>query len=224
MKYFIRKCLLTFALIFVFSITNQAHAQSINSINISPQNPTEQDSIFIMVNCTFSNSSCDSSLNYFSVNNNTISASTTHCMGMLPTTCDATDTFMVQGLPTGSYTFIINVNQGYLPSCTPGIAPGPTDSLTFTVSTSTNIPEITQESQLLIYPNISTGIIFLKSTESLNNADFTIYSIHGKEVFSTKINGSKNRISLNLVPGIYNCTVNIKDEITVVNKLFIKAK
>ncbi|HIF14109.1 MAG TPA: T9SS type A sorting domain-containing protein [Bacteroidetes bacterium] len=199
-------------------------AQSINSINISPQNPTKQDSILIMVNCTFSSSSCDSSLDYLSVNNNIIYASTTHCIGMLPTTCDATDTFVVSGLPAGSYTFMYKVNQGYLPSCTPGIVPGPTDSLTFNVSASTDIPLITQDNDLVIYPSISTGTIFLKSSKGLNNADFTIYSIHGMEVFNTKINGNKVRINLDIEPGVYCYAIKNKGKALGVNKLFIKAK
>jgi len=208
----------------MFGLTNQSHAQSINSINISPQNPSEHDSIFIMVNCTFSSSSCDSSLDYLSVNNDIIYASTTHCMGMLPTTCDATDTFVVSGLPAGSYTFIFNVNQGYLPSCTPGIVPGPTDSLNFNILAYNEIYDVPKKNNVLLYPNFSDGLIFLKSPERFNNADFIVYSIHGKEVFNTKLNGNKVRINLEIKPGIYCYSINNKGKRSGVNKLFIKVK
>ena len=208
----------------MFSLTNQAHAQSINSINISPQNPTEQDSVFIMVSCTFSGSSCDSSLDYLSVSNYIIYASTTHCMGMLPTTCDATDTFVVSGLPAGSYTFIFNVNQGYLPSCTPGIVPGPTDSLIFNVSASTDMPKIAGDNDLLIYPNISTGMIFLKSSAKFFDAEFLVYSINGNEVFKIKTAGQNTRIDLDLEPGLYYCQLKNNHLASGLKKLFITNK
>ena len=224
MKCFIAKCILFLTVIFMFSLTNQSHAQSINSINISPQNPTEQDSVFIMVSCTFSGSSCDSSLDYLSVNNHIIYASTTHCMGMLPTTCDATDTFVVSGLPAGSYTFIVNVNQGYLPSCTPGIVPGPTDSLVFNVAVSNDIPIIARDNELLIYPNISTGMIFLRSPAKFFDAEFVVYSINGNEVFKIKTSGQDTRIDLDLEPGSYYCQLKNNRRASGVKKLFITTK
>ena len=145
--------------------------QTINSLNIFPQNPSEKDSIYITVNSTFSSSSCDTSSNYLSLNNNTISASSIHCLGMASALCDATDTFLIGGLTAGSYTFIINVNQGFLPSCTPGIVPGPTDTLNFNVS----IDMPAGPSELLVVGDSSSNASFIAS-DLLSQAEHGIDS------------------------------------------------
>ena len=200
-----------------------AKAQTINSLNIFPQSPSEKDSIYITVNSTFSSSSCDTSSNYFSLNNNTISASSIHCLGMASALCDATDTFLIGGLTAGSYMFIVNVNQGFLPSCTPGIVPGPTDTLNFNVSTATRVFNAKSEADFLIYPNISNGTINLKFSENFFDTKFVIYSTSGNVVYSAKVHDNDTKISLELKPGLYYSTIRSNQYNFQIKKLFITA-
>jgi hypothetical protein len=67
--------------------------------------------------------------------------------------CSSIDTFMLGQLPVGNYMTHFQLDMGMGPSpCSPGIVPGPTDSIAFTITTSTGLPQIgTQVIQL--YPN-----------------------------------------------------------------------
>ena len=207
----------------LIGLSFQSKGQTINSLNIFPQNPSEQDSIYITVNSTFTNSSCDSSSEYFSMNNNTIYASTTHCIGMASAMCDATDTFLIGGLIAGSYTFIVNVNQGFLPSCTPGIVPGPTDTLKFNVSKATRVFYTKEQTDFLLYPNISNGAFLLKLYNLFDDTEFIVYSTNGEQVYKTKLFNEETKIHLKLAPGLYYCLTRSKQYDSQIKKLFITA-
>jgi len=126
----------------IMLLSLQSYAQWIGSISVSPPNPLSTDTIYVYVSCSFPSGNCDAKTQYISINGNTISAYALHCLGIASFICGETDTFQINPLPPGPYTFIFQVDYGMLPSpCTPGIAPGPVDSVVFHVVAPTGIEQ-----------------------------------------------------------------------------------
>jgi hypothetical protein len=146
-----------------------AKAQFIDQISVFPPNPTTNDEIHFIANCYFGSGTCDQKSQYISINGSEISASAIHCLGMLTYICNETDSFYIGYLPTGTYqvNFQLNAGSGPVP-CTPGIVPGPSDSLTFTVQSATGITEI-GKNQVKIAPNPTRG----KAVISISGTEFT---------------------------------------------------
>jgi hypothetical protein len=118
-----------------------ADAQWINGITYLPPNPTANDSVVFYVSLSFPSGSCDEHTQFHTINGQNVDAYALHCLGMLTVICPYTDTFAVGKLPAGSYWFRFHVDIGGLPSpCTPGINPGPADSIPFLVSPVTALP------------------------------------------------------------------------------------
>ena len=128
-----------------------------------------------------------------------------HCNGQHAFICNTTDTFMINPLPTGTYTFRFGVDAGQGPSpCTPGIVPGPDDSIQFTVNTTTSINT----------PSPTTPEIYLDAAADLLNVglmssgfsdlSIDIYNVLGKKIITKKIIENKSRINVSTLPdGVY---------------------
>ena len=196
---------------FLSSLPLFLHSQTINSITISPANPTEDDTITILANCMFSTAPCDLFTSSFGVNGNIISASALHCVGMLTVMCYETDTFIISPLNYGQYTFIFNLNEGGAPApCTPGIAPGPTDSISFQVSITTSVSDeknvTTSYEQFELYPNPTANNINFNITHNFNSDKkykLNIYSSNGSVVCSHMVREKRGTLCLELDSGIY---------------------
>ena len=123
---------------------------SIISFTISPVYPTETDTVYIYADLMFSSSDCDcfTKIDYLSANS--ITASTQHCLGMLTTTCNTTDTFKINPLAAGTYIFDLTLSSGFGgPPCTPGIVPDDYDTITFYVSSLSATEEHTTNKEIL---------------------------------------------------------------------------
>lgn len=187
-----------------------APAQFINSIGISPQQPTTSDTIYIYPTVSFGYGSCDDHTQFISINGNNISASATHCIGMLTVMCTATDTFKIDPLPAGNYTFHFNVNEGAYPApCIPGIMPGPSDSLNFNVIDLSSIIENNFNNELLyVYPNPSSDYLTIYFKNKNQKRTIELITIEGKVVGNYKTDSDTFRLDTDNLPnGIYLVTV-----------------
>ena len=111
---------------------------SIISLTVFPTYPTETDTVYIYASLSFASSSCPLDVKSHSILGNNIVASTQHCLGMLTAICYNTDTFKINPLSTGTYTFDLTLSSGFGgPPCTPGIVPNDYDTITFYVSSLT---------------------------------------------------------------------------------------
>jgi len=121
-------------LVLVMASTLSLRAQFINSLEVLPANPTTEDTLTLLAHCTFSSMGCAVYTQYINVVGNDIYTQALHCVGMATAMCDYTDTFIVDPVAAGTYRFIFQVDAGFGgPPCTPGIAPGPSDTLVFVV-------------------------------------------------------------------------------------------
>jgi hypothetical protein len=185
-------------------------AQTINSLTVVPANPLPTDTIYVYADCIFPYTGCSDKTQYISANGNTFSAWAMHCMGMLTALCNETDTFKINPLPTGTYTFIFQVDagQGQTP-CTPGIVPGPVDSVIFHVGTSTGIQQHANgipALQLLNGPKQGCFICRMPETAHLPVTLFINNSL-GQRILSTVISSNNQEVDLSaLDAGIYVIT------------------
>ena len=200
------------SLLIILLLANSAsiYAQWITGLHIQPTNPTTADMIHLYADVSFSSGSCNDKSQQQYVSGNHIYGYAIHCNGMLSYICDHTDTFMVNPLPAGNYTFVFNVDAGGAPSpCTPGIVAGPTDSIHFTVTSVTSI-NTNSTSQPEIYLNTSTNIINVDLMNSnYAGKEIQLFNILGKMIISRKIQGSKFNININPIPdGVYIVKIN----------------
>ena len=165
-------------------------SQKINSLSISPASPTEKDTIYVYANCTFSSSDCPPYMKGAPQSGNTFQGYAIHCLGMLAATCTYTDTFKINPLPFGKYSFIFSLNEGQGdPPCTPGIVAGPTDTMAFTVSPTTGINRLSATADL-IYPNPSSDKFYLSKIAGASHIN--VYNLLGElvheQTFQKEIN------------------------------------
>ena len=144
---------------------------SISSFTISPVNPNNTDTVYIYAELWFCCSNCSLEMKSHSVLGNNIVASTQHCLGMLSTICNTTDTFKLNPLAVGTYTFDLTLSSGFGgPPCTAGVLPDDNDVITFNVVTSVEIEEHTTHRKLL-----RTTDVFGRETKQTNQPLFYIY-------------------------------------------------
>ena len=123
---------------------------SISSLTISPTYPTETDTVYIYAELMFSSSNCPLDIKSYIISGNNIAASTQHCLGMLSTICNTTDTFKINPLSAGAYTFDLTLSSGFGgPPCTPGIVPDDYDIITFNVSAFVGVEEYATNKELI---------------------------------------------------------------------------
>ena len=144
---------------------------SISSFSISPVNPNNTDTVYIYAELWFCCSNCSLEMKSHSVLGNNIVASTQHCLGMLSTICNTTDTFKLNPLAVGTYTFDLTLSSGFGgPPCTAGVLPDDNDVITFNVVTSVGIDEHITQKKLL-----RTTDVFGRETKQTNQPLFYIY-------------------------------------------------
>ncbi len=196
-----KKQILFFYFLLLF-ITSKA--QFINGFTIIPANPTSNDSVKILVQMSFPSGDCSDHQQFYSANGNNLVGSAIHCLGPLTVICNYTDTFSVGQLAAGSYKFMFNVNSGGGPSpCTPGIVPGPTDSVSFVVSQAASINELLDENISINYNPLQKKIS-LSFNNPIVKGKVGLYTITGQILQSELLSfPSQNLDVAKLEAGIY---------------------
>ena len=144
---------------------------SISSLTISPANPNNTDTVYIYAELLFTSSGCPLDMKSHSILGNNIVASTQHCLGMLTAICNTTDTFKLNPLAIGTYTFALTLSSGFGgPPCTAGIVPDDNDTISFNVVTAVGIEEQTTKKELLKVTDLLG-----RETKQTNQPLFYIY-------------------------------------------------
>lgn len=188
----------------------RSQGQYIQSLTVLPANPTTTDTITVIADCAFPAGGCDESTQTLFVAGNQIFASALHCIGILTVICYDTDTFKIDPLPAGNYTFHFQLDAGGLPSpCTPGIVPGPSDSTTFVVSPAVGSAEMITQDAVSLYPNPSQNQIrFSGFSEGDFPVAVSVYSIEGKLVLGATLTDMETTMDVATLPdGPYQVSV-----------------
>ena len=145
---------------------------SISSLTISPVNPNNTDTLDSSTLRVFTSSGCPLDMKSHSVLGNNIVASTQHCIGIAAAICNTTDTFKINPLAVGTYTFDLTLSSGAGgPPCTAGIVADDNDVITFNVDNSVGIEEQTTKKELLR----TTDLLGRETTDIKNEVLFYIY-------------------------------------------------
>ena len=176
---------------------------TIQSISIQPASPTVVDTIEIVVDLQFPNSDCILDTSSIGLSGNTYYAYTHHCLGMLTTICNTTDTFLLYPPHTaGNYAIDLTLTSGAAPApCTPGFAIDDNLVLNFTILDIVGSMEIDGE-EFLIYPNPANIFLHVKG-----NYDFVeIADLNGQLLIRHE---NKNELInvMDLQPGFYLCGI-----------------
>lgn len=196
-----KKFILT-SLIALFSIG--ITAQVTTNISVQPANPTNLSPIMILTDMYFPSGGCGEHTQFFTFSGNTIYASALHCLGPLTFICNYTDTFSIGTIAPGNYSFIFNLNSGAgtIP-CSPGIVPGPTDTLNFVVSTATAISDYTSQQPKLTY-NSTLKTLQLSGFDQIRSGKLSMYSSEGKLMLIEKpASGTAQIVLSGLQAGLY---------------------
>ena len=156
-----------FLLILFLVSSSFAQAQYILSMQVTPANPTVNNPVTIIAECAFPSGDCYDKTTGFSVNGNHIYANALHCLGLATFICTEPDTFIIPPLTAGTYWFHFNLDAGLSPGpCTPGIVPGAIDSIQFTVTQTTSLPDY-QPAAIGIFPNPSNDLITISGAGTM---------------------------------------------------------
>jgi len=97
-----------------------------------------------------------------------------------------------------------------------------TATVSVTVSLCTGIANISNNSDIRLYPNPNSGMFTIESKGFSTEAAVEIYDNLGKLVFTEKINGEKHIINTNVAVGIYTVKIVDKNAIQSIHKLIIE--
>lgn len=194
------------ALIFSISSFLSFSQGVINNVTMEPIYPFSDDTIFIYVDLTFSTSSCPLDTSSVQIVGNQIVASSQHCVGLLQSICNTTDTIVIMPLPPATnYDFNFFLSSGSLPApCTPGIVPDDTLFFDFGVlDASTRINEL-EIFTFNIEPNPNSGSFKLTIPSFVNNNFlYKVFNNQGAIVKEGVINKQCELFDLELKSGIY---------------------
>jgi hypothetical protein len=183
-----------------------AEAQFIQNIRVEPQQPVVGDTVRILADALFQAGDCvEKSLLLNQSGSFRFEASALHCLGLLTVICYDTDTFELGSLPAGIYRFVYDVNTGFgsFP-CTPGIVPGSSDSIDFTVSPATGLTDSQGWPESLVYPNPSSGHIWISGLKAGESTYFSLTGLSGNAIFVRGECRANEPIELgNLPAGVY---------------------
>jgi len=191
-------------------LSTKASGQFIQSLTVIPPNPTTADTITVLADCMFPSGGCDEHTQYSYIFGQDLYAGALHCLGMLSVICQYTDTFIVEPLPAGAYTFHFQLDAGALPSpCTPGIVAGPNDSVAFIVSPAVAIQEYISNDAVSVFPNPFTEQFQMTGFTAENYPlQVEIFSPEGKLVKSITVNESTTSISVKeFPPAVYQVRI-----------------
>lgn len=174
------------------SITN-LNAQSIfiQNMTIVPSYPTNQDSVLLIVEATFTSGPCNQVVLYPTIIGNFISIQAGHNLGPLAYICTSVDTIQLGLLPPGTYNLQYNITAG---------GSQVSDSLMFIVSATPGIPE-EDLFDVSYYFNPSTDQIFIES-KSNKIESVQLYDINSRLIknFISLDNGNRIQLDANDLP------------------------
>ena len=185
--------------IFVLAATS-GFSQSILSSHLVPAFPNESDTIAYYADLEFPSGGCALEHHSTSIIGSSIDVSLFHCSGFLTVICYITDQISIGTLPSGTYiltTKLFYGSQDISGNCI-NYNQSDQDNLTFTVSTSTGIHEVSSAIPIVFYKNNQ-----LKFSNLNDRYDLHLVDAIGKEVFTKTVSASEPELFLQLQSGIY---------------------
>ncbi|MFM2135485.1 MAG: hypothetical protein RL021_885 [Bacteroidota bacterium] len=176
----------TLTLSLLLFLLSQLKAQNLQQLSLFPANPTVNDTVYVVADLMFFSGGCDLEQSTVNVSGNSISVTAKHCPGLLAVICYTTDTIAVAPLSSGTYTLDFTVLSGIFDFNTGGCSnyqSGGQQSLSFTVTGSSNLPVIASQTPSLRF-DTQRDVLILSG--SLPKADLRIMDLTGRTLFNGK--------------------------------------
>jgi hypothetical protein len=189
--------------------------QVVNNITIQPGNPTTNDSVFVISDFSYYGN-CTVGLVNAQINQSgsVINIYPEYCGFGDSTLCNVIDTFLLGVLPIGNYTINIEYHQAT-------VCAGSFDTIIANVDTTFQIGSlstgsiITQDKEISVFPNPTSGFIELKSKESIKG--IKLFDMTGKEL---RILFNNNCIDMRLLnSGFYILNIELNNGIIVTKEI-----
>lgn len=188
-----RHLILLFLILFSFNVSSQV----IDSMKMIPQTPTAADTLTFYVYSTFFSGiglNCHGT-NEYSFENNIIASSSLHCIGVSTTVCSDVDTFKINPLPEGEYTFIHNLFKGLgigIP-CESFGGVQDIDSLTFSIGATLGFTAFPNIINLpIVFPNPFTEKCILKFNSPTSECKtLEVFDVSQRFIFQKNITDEK---------------------------------
>jgi hypothetical protein len=206
------KYIVSFVFLTAFSFFSAAQG-SILDFAISPANPSTTDTVYLYTELQFSNGDCDLDQQSHTVSGLAIQANAHHCLGMLTIICDVVDTFKINPLTAGNYSFNLTLTSGAGPApCTPGIIADDDSTFNFTVIDVSGVTDLSS-SRLTSYPNPVQNHINLPLVT--DGAAYKLITVSGQVVKAGLVEGKRINDLERLPPGMYFLRIETSTEVLV---------
>ncbi|MBK7431054.1 MAG: T9SS type A sorting domain-containing protein [Bacteroidetes bacterium] len=192
------KKLLLFSAIFILS--QQSFGQGFQYVGVSPNPPTDTDTVSVIGSYVFTSGPCAVVNQNFTMTGNNIITNHYHCPGMLTVMCPGIDTLPIGVLAVGTYNVTANLFQGTydsLGNCSEFLKIDSAD-FQFTVSLGTGVDLITKAKPIVFLNKENIRISNLT-----NEFQFVLYDVSGKEIISKKVSSTENIFSISVEAGVY---------------------
>ncbi|MBX7243698.1 MAG: T9SS type A sorting domain-containing protein [Bacteroidia bacterium] len=156
-------------------------AQYSIDLHISPQFPTQSDTIRIFADYSFTSSPGTKLSQNQSQSGNTLYGFSSYCLGILSTFSYVTDTFSFTSLPSGDYIFVATPEERSGIQCQ-NVYPYKFDTLYFSVSEEVGISGHFLKDNIKISPNPANEMIEIENKEAVVGiSEIRILDMLGKE-------------------------------------------
>ncbi|MFW6019153.1 MAG: T9SS type A sorting domain-containing protein [Bacteroidales bacterium] len=186
---------------------NNQQYPAIDSLGLIPENPTNQDSLFIISSATFPNSDCYMTNFSTTLSNDSIFVAAYHTAGQLPAFCNTVDTLNIGEFNAGKYELFYHL----LDSATTDTFD--IDTMSITVQDVSGKKRLSKKQQIEIYPNPANHKIII-DLKKLPTKEYSITLFSGTGQIIQNFKTRDNKVTLNtnsLKNGIYMVMVKDKD-------------
>ncbi len=196
MKRIIYTLLIALSVMFSSQYVFSQDGSIIDSLNIIPTNPTDNDNIQLICSTTFTSGECE--LQQHSVNvqdDNKIIVTLNYSVGECTTICNSVDTLNIGTLNAGDYELIVSLTINIMDAIFD------TDTINFTVTKASNVSETALDNDIWIYPNPCSNDIQIKTAKHFTRLE--IYSAIGTKIRQMEFNPNGKINVSDLTNGLY---------------------
>lgn len=202
------KHLFTF-LIIIFSLS--VSAQTINHISFLPANPTDQDTVQMVIDFSYTGD-CNFGMVYCNVflTNDTILVMPTYCGYNLTTQCNSIDTVSLGSFNPGQYVLQLDIHQGSVCPISGFDAIIAHKDTSLNVSAFSGITSLTADAGVDVFPNPVNDLLSIRIKRNFESVELQLYQMNGILIHKTNLNPDLNQIKisqLKLSSGVYLCLI-----------------
>jgi hypothetical protein len=188
---------------------------------MSPPNPTNKDSIYLITALTFPSGGCGVKEHTTTISHYYIHNISDYCLGNYVYVCSTYDTLKINPLVAGNYIFHYVLRKTtFFEGCETYL---PYDSIdvSFTVINSSDIIDrFDIQSKINLYYSKIDNDLHIKINKYIGEYTIYINSIEGKELLKIKSKNLEQKIDLGFKSGIYLVTI-VGNNIFETKKVFI---